>query len=253
MEGRSVATLCILLACGLVVAAVPAKADVIGAYFGWNYVADSASPPTSLDLTQITYTGGNTPTAGLTANMPAFSGYSGMPDGVGLSYTPSFTTISGGDGETTRSVGQKVAIDWVPGGVVTPWGTYDFPTIAITNFTMADGRYYTLDSNTQNQASTSLPYYVLGLITDAPPFGPPYTLPLPSNDELLSYLLAPRGDIYDGFAGAVGNPQLTATDTAGFGNDQITVIFGAAVPEPASFTLLGLALAGFSLLRLRRG
>ena len=232
MSKFRITALSLMAACAMASVSAPASATVIPAYFGWNYVADSAgSPPAVMDLTSVTYTGGAG--AGLVLTMPAFPGYAGMPDGIGLSYAPTFMT--GGDGETTRTLHVMLPIDWAPAGS-TPWGTYAFPTIGITNFSMADGRVYTVDSNTANQLGSPLAYYVVGLSGN------------PS--ELYSTLPAPQGDIYDYAAGAVGNPQLTATDTPGFSSDQITVIF--AVPEPASLALLGLGLAALGAVRRKR-
>ena len=83
MSKLPIAALGLMAACAVATVSAPAQARVITSFFGWNYVGDSAgTPPAAMTLTSITYLGGTIPTAGLVITMPAFPGYTGMPDGI---------------------------------------------------------------------------------------------------------------------------------------------------------------------------
>jgi hypothetical protein len=120
------------------------------------------------------------------------------PSGIGPPLTTSFTFSRGGNGETTRTFGAPVAIDWVPAGTPTPWGTLPFPSISIISIQTVLYGYYDPFAEQPNDfirtpdATPDLATifrarfgYVLGLI----PSGP--------NTELNSNLTAPQGDIYN--------------------------------------------------------
>ena len=119
-----------------------------------------------------------------------------------------------------------------------------FPTIGITSFTTslfggaAFGNYSGFPPNPAGQ-----PDYVVGLILNAAD-------PPAPNEELNSALVPPQGDIYGAVNGTLGNPTLGATNALGLG-DLNTVIFAAAVPEPATWVLLVIPVA--LLLGRRRG
>lgn len=217
----------------------PANGAVISAYFGWNYAflapaGGNPAAPLVMQLTGFTYDGG----AGLgllSGPIPAFGGLYplGMPDGIGYVATPTFTTAAGGDGETTRTIGTLIPIDWNPAGAAVPYSLAPlaFPSIGITAFTTDYGTY---SGFPLTAAGTS--HYIVGLIPPA------------SGTELLSVLVMPQGDIYNpGAGGGIGNPTLSATDI-GVGpgaGDLITVTFAAsAVPVPAAVWLFGSGLLG---------
>jgi hypothetical protein len=219
-----------LLSVGVAGVSSQAGAVQIPAFFGWNYVegqalaTELAPPPAVMDLTSFTYTGGAG--AGLVMGLPAFNGFAGMPDRTGLVFAPTFTTAPGGDGETTRTPGVLLNIDWVAANTnaaYLPAGGVPFPTIGITSFSTTFGNY-----------GFGSPY-VVGLIENANP-------PLVPNQELVSNLQAPRGDIYFNLAGDPnGNPIMAAVNA--IGPYDAKVIFAAAVPEPAEFALLSAGLA----------
>jgi hypothetical protein len=226
-----------------VLLAAPGRAAVMPAYFAMNFVAAAIDPGGGVNieaqLLDITYAGGSG--AGIVTAMPAFPGPTpagdpglGLPDFTGLAYAPTYTT--GGDGETTRTIGATVPIDW-------DMVSYAFPSIAITGFTA-----YAAGGNWTAVFTTP---YVVGLI----PAGP--------NSELTGVLPTPQGDIYDGLdpSGTLGNPAATAVavtvppaftglEGSAFGS----FIFAAAapVPEPSSWLLIGSTLAGFAVLRRQR-
>lgn len=233
----------LLLAPLALVVANPAKAVVIPAYFGWNYVVDSlgAGAPPVMELTGFTYTGGAG--AGLVMAIPAFPAATGMPDGVGLAAIPTFTTAAGGDGETTRTIGAMLGIDWVPAGVAAPYllAPVPFPTIGISSFTVSlpggapFGNYVGFPPN-----AAGTPDYIVGLI------------PAGANSELLSFLGIPQGDVYGPAAGIPGNPTLGALNALAPG-DLLTVIFAAAtIPEPGALGVTGFALLGLAVVAMKR-
>ena len=212
----------------------PAQATVIDAYFGMNFVAagfSGGSVNIDLSLVDITYIGGGGSLH--TTAMPVFPGtdavgnaWAGLPDATGFTGVPTYTTTAGGDGETTRTIGESVPIDWDTSGAI--------PTIGITRITVNSSAIFGIW-----EASFSTPYTV-GLI------------PLGIDTELASSLASPQGDIYDSLAGAAGNPVMTAVATAtppemtqflngSFGE----FIFSAAVapvPLPAAVWLFGAGL-----------
>lgn len=216
--------------------AAPVQAAVIDAYFGMNFVeAGAAIGPAhgfEVDLLSITYLGGGGGT--FTTAMPVFPGTqhiltaprTGLPDIEGLSFTPTYTTVPNGDGETTRTIGATVPINWSTNGA--------FPQIQILSIRVDSAA-------------------VAGIWTAS--FGTPYTvglIPTGTDTELTSLLSDPQGDIYNQLAGAVGNTVGTSVATSAppglesfvgstFGNFSFAA---AAVPVPATAWLFGSGLLG---------
>jgi hypothetical protein len=222
-----------------------AQSAVIDAYFGMNFVGGTLNSnplgPIEINLLDITYSGGGG--SSYTTAMPVFGGTyidssgtaprNGLPDYTGLSATPTYTTqpvvggVPTGDGETTRSINQTIAINWNTTGA--------FPVIDITSITVDTFVFagpWTLGFNT--------PYRV-GLI-------PPGAI-----NELDSLLFTPFGDIYDGLVGVAGNPISSAVVTSAPAGLEPTIgsafgdfIFAAAqpVPIPATIWLFGSGMLG---------
>jgi hypothetical protein len=255
---RGLRSVAVAAACALGMLA-PAGAKTIPAYFGWNYVsdvypADGVPPPVpaAMDLTSFTYDGGSG--AGEVMKVPAFPGYTGLPDGNGLAYIPTYTTVLNGDGETTRNnalpAGRLLPIDWVPANTAAPYllNPVPYPTIGISSFTTnALGVPFGNYAGFPNVGpGAGVPDYIVGLIQSN-------AVPLQPNEELYSTLPIYQGDIYGAANITAGNPTLSAINQIG-GRDQITVIFAAAAPEPASVAVLALpTLFLFGLRRARRG
>jgi hypothetical protein len=121
-----------------------AQSAVLNAYFGMNFVGGAINTsqlgPFEVNLLDITYIGGGGAT--YTTEMPVFSGTylgstvsrTGLPDYSGLTASPTYTTqpviggVPTGDGETTRTIGQTLAIDWNLSSL--------FPMIDITSITV---------------------------------------------------------------------------------------------------------------------
>ncbi|TNG00744.1 MAG: hypothetical protein EP297_03230 [Gammaproteobacteria bacterium] len=197
----------------------------IDTYFGYNYVESSATG-FEVNLTSITYIGEG---GGIfTTTMPAFPGdvstspgitRTGIPDIDGLTGLPTFT--NGGDGESTRTIGETVSINWDTSGA--------FPTIQILSIT-ADA----LDFTGSWSADLSTPYTV-GLI----PFG--------ENNELNSSLVDSQDDIYDAVIGTAfatsAPPAFSPLPEPTFFGD-FTFSAASAVPIPATVWLFGSGLLG---------
>ena len=236
----------------LISLSAPAHAVVIDSFFGMNFVG--AGGPASgfqgeLDLLSITYTGGGGTT--YTTAMPVFPGNfddyapprTGLPDHAGLMAAPTYTTLPRvggqptGDGETTRTIGETVPINW---------DTSDgFPMIEISSITAEVGIVSGLWELTFPNDTT----YKVGLI------------PPGITNELDSLLFAPFGDIYDDLAGVPGNPVGTAVVSVappGFeswiGAASGDFIFAAAapVPLPAAVWLFGTGLLGLAGIARRK-
>lgn len=160
------------------------QAEIIDTYLGMNFINSTASVP-EVQLQKIAYIGANG--ASITVAIPVLTGNSpfdgspltGLPDGNGLSAVPTYTTITSGDGETTRSFNETVAIDWDTSDVI--------PTIQITDIEV----------------------YVTGIGVWTAQFGTPYTVGLiPNNEvdtELDSTFATPQGDIYGELISSPGN------------------------------------------------
>ena len=230
----------------LMLAPLHADAVVIPAYFGWNYVAESTAPapPPVLELVSITYDGGAG--AGLILGMPVFPGaFMGMPDAVNpgpFLGPPTFTTIAGGDGETTRTIGGALPIDWIVAGVPTAWAPagLPYPSIGITGLATSAGGFPFKTYTGFPVLPSGSSHYIVGLI------------PPGASTELLSLFLADQGDIYGPFAGVAGNPTLPATGPVS--GTIITVTFAAAdaaVPVPAALWLFLSGGIGLSTLLFR--
>ena len=243
---KKLRTLGVVQACVLsLLISSAANSAIIDAYFGMNFVGGTleTGPLSSfeLNLLDITYSGEGGST--YTATMPVFGGTyiesggtklrNGLPDYAGLMATPTYTTqpvlggVPTGDGETTRTIGQTLGINWDTTGA--------FPVIDITSITVDTYVFtgpWTLDFITP---------YTVGLI-------PPGAI-----NELDSLLFTPFGDIYDGLVGVAGNPIGTAVVSAtppGFesfiGSAFGDFTFAAAqpVPIPAAFWLFGSGVLG---------
>lgn len=194
-------------------------AAVIDTYFGVNYIDSYAMVPYA-ELVDITYTNGS---GTFTVDMPDFPGTLGIPDRNTVLYGPggpTYTTVSGGDGESTRTIGATVPIDWDMSNPL-------LPTITIIGFTA--------NAPSVGGIWTASGSYALGLI-------------LPGSDtELASALSAPQDDIY-------GNPIGSFTSTsappgfelfvgAAFGDFRFAAAT-AAVPVPAAVWLFISGLVG---------
>lgn len=223
----------------LIVFWIPAHAVVLDSFFGMNFVgAGGPAAPFQgeLDLLSITYTGGGGAT--YTTAMPVFPGNfdegaqprTGLPDHAGMLASPTYTTLPfvggqpTGDGETTRTVGEAVPINWNTSG--------GFPMIGISSITAEVG----IVSGLWELAFPDDAPYMVGLI------------PPGATNELDSLLFTPFGDIYDDLAGVPGNPVGTAIVSvapAGFeswvGTASGDFIFSAAapIPLPAAVWLFG--------------
>ncbi len=226
-----------LVSLGSLILISTANAVVVPTYFGWDLDSSLLGKRRAVSqLIEIRYIGesnlGLVPdldthsidfTPPLIVTMPNFPGFDvgfgtgrvfppesgsfqfqGIPDvedenpaGIGPPLTTSVTFSRGGNGETTRTFGAPVAIDWVPAGTATPWGTLPFPSISIISIqTVLYGFYdpFAEQPNDFLRTPDAIPEsatifrerfgYVLGLI----PLGP--------NTELSSDLIAPQGDIY---------------------------------------------------------
>ena len=234
----------------------PVHSVVIDSFFGMNFVGGAQPdfdpfPVFELDLLSITYTGGGGAT--FTTAMPVFPGNmldnplarprTGLPDYSGLMATPTYTTrpiVGGqptGDGETTRTIGETVPINWGTSG--------GFPMIGISSITAE----VSATSGLWELTFPSDTPYQVGLI------------PPGATNELDSLLFAPFGDIYDGLAGVPGNPVGTAIVSVappGFeswiGTASGDFIFAAAapVPLPAAVWLFGSGLMGLLTMARRK-
>lgn len=237
----------VLHACTLsLIISTTAQSTVIDAYFGMNFVGGGGPASAfvfELDLLSITYTGGGGVT--YTSEMPVFPGNmldnpsfpprTGLPDYSGLVAAPTYTTLPvverqpTGDGETTRTIGETVPINWDTSG--------GFPMIGISSIT---AEVSAIGGQWELTFPSDTPYTV-GLI-------PPGT-----TNELDSLLFTPFGDIYDGLAGVSGNPVGTAFVSVAPPNFESWIgtasgdfIFAAAapVPLPVAVWIFGSGLLG---------
>jgi hypothetical protein len=205
-------------------------ATVIDAYFGMNFVSagfvGGSITSLELNLMDITYIGGDGNY--YNTSMPAFPGVDpvlgdprqGMPDNIGLVDNPTYTTTISGDGETTRTIGATVPINWDTSGAI--------PTINIVGITIDSpgvGGIWT--------ASFSTPYTV-GLI------------PVGADTELSSSLAAPQGDIYGSPVGlAIASSTPVGFEDFLYGSfGEFTFAAASPVPIPAAVWLFSSGLIG---------
>jgi hypothetical protein len=216
-------------------ASTSANATVIDAYFGMNFVSSYAQV-SEVELLSITYTNGS---GTFTAYMPVFPGvssysgqpYVGLPDGNDSLYTggPTYTTVVGGNGETTRTIGATVPIDW---NMTNP----AIPTIEIFSIDVkAVGGVWT--ATTGN--------YTVGLI----PF-------VPIANELSSPGLSPQDDIYGNpvgtFVAYSVPPGFEGLEGTAFGQFSFAAAEASPVPAPAAVWLFGSGLLGLASVARRR-
>lgn len=245
-----------------------ASAQVIPTYFGWDLTSYRLTKAREvLQLKEIGYVGESNledfpwfPSMLLRTPMPNFPGFDvgfgtgivfpshdgpfqfqGMPDvvdqtvGIGPPSGTGATFSNGGDGETTRTIGAAVSIDWVPAGVPTPWGTLPFPSIGLVEIeTVSYGFYdpFGFDENDFIRTPDATPE-----IGNAGAFGPAYgvvlgLIPFGVHTELDSGLSVPQDDIYN-------NPVQTFFSGLG---EQSARFSAAVVPLPAAFWLFGTGL-----------
>lgn len=210
-----------------------ALAAVIESYFGMNFLGSNYYGG-EVQLVDITYWGGS---GIVTQAIPAFPGRLGMPDAAYGSDSVAYT--SGGDGESTRTLGVTMPIDW-------SIGLFYAPLIRITDITvnvLGGGGIWTAHSDYG---------YEVGMI------------PLGAGTELASFLSAPLGDIYGGtyFPGS-GNPAGTFISTStppgleyllgqAFGDFRFAAAQASPVPVPAAIWLFGSGLFGLAGIARRK-
>ncbi len=214
-----------------------ARAVIVDSYFGWNYVwtdiYDGAQAPYSvsfLSLNNITYEGAS---GVQTLTMPDVSGEGrpSLPDGIGLVDNPTY--LAGGDGETTRTIGVTLPIDWIAAGETTPWNrVYNFPTIGIAGINISGGISAGLSGS-----YSPLPY-VVGLI------------PAGSGTELDSTLTGEQGDIYD--STRVRTFSADVFIYPGYANGGLIFSAAAVVPVPSAVWLFVSGLLGLVGVARRR-
>lgn len=218
------------------------EAAVVNSYFGMNFV-DSYGSVSEVELMSITYYNGS---GTFTVAMPAFPGvssysgqpYVGLPDGNDNQYSggPTYTTATGGNGETTRTVGVTVPIDW---NMTNP----AVPTVDIVSMDVkAVGAVWTVAPTYYDNTLTYS--YTVGLIP-VNPFGYNELSSAPGS--------APQGDIYGagtGYDNPVGIFVVTSVDNSGYQNlvgtafGQFRFAAAAPVPIPAAAWLFGSGLLG---------
>lgn len=229
-------------------ASTAADAAVVNSYFGMNFI-DSYASVDEVELMSITYNNGS---GTLTAVMPDFPGdsnvyfqpYVGMPDGNDnlFSYQqlrdPTYTAGPNGIGETTRTVGITVPIDW---NMTNP----SIPTIDIISMDVkAVGAVWTVAPTYYGNTLTYS--YTVGLIP-VNPFG--------FNELSSAPGAAPQGDIYGNPVGifvamSVDNPIYQDLVGTAFGDFSFAA--AAPVPVPAAAWLFGSGLLGLIGIARRR-